>query len=55
MQAVLKAFPGATIDDVRDLIETAATPAADAEADADVPDADHGGADPDFPMGDDEL
>ncbi|WP_368412779.1 DNA polymerase III subunit gamma/tau [Dongia sp.] len=55
VQAVLKAFPGATIDDVRDLIETAATPAADAEADADVPDADHGGADPDFPMGDDEL
>ena len=51
VQAVLRAFPGATIDDVRDLIDAAATPTSDADA----PDLEHGGADPDFPIGDDEL
>ena len=51
VQAVLKAFPGATIDEVRDLIDAAATPTSDVDADA--PDADNAGADTDFPIGDD--
>lgn len=53
VQAVLKAFPGASIEDVRDLIDAAAATSSDADSDA--PDAESAGAEIDFPIGDDEL
>jgi DNA polymerase-3 subunit gamma/tau len=55
VQAVLKAFPGASIDEVRDLGVPEAPAAATSDtAGIDGPDLDNGG-DMDMPIGDDEL
>lgn len=56
VQAVLKAFPGASIEEVRDLINLAAQPDDEApDIEADAADSDLAGAETDFPIGDDAL
>jgi DNA polymerase-3 subunit gamma/tau len=56
VQAVLKAFPGAVIDGVRDLTDGAAEPISESIVpDVENADAENINIDSDFPIGDDEL